>query len=65
MFQTKDEIVDGLLHSEQLSRKIPSDYPFNVVNGPVDYIGQDQFIFMFIYKDHPDSPVFFFRQIIY
>ena len=65
MFNSKDEIMDGVLMREKLSHKIRSDYPYDVVNGPIDYVGQDQFIFMFVYKDDVNSPVFFFRQMIY
>ena len=57
--------MDGVLESEILSRKIPSDYDFNIVNGPIDYTGQDQFINMYIYKDDSDAFVYYFRQIIY
>ena len=60
-----DEIVDGVLESEVLSKKIPSDYDFNIVNGPIDYIGQDQFINMYVYKDSSEVLVYYFRQIIY
>jgi hypothetical protein len=63
--ESKEQIMDGVLTHEVLTKQIKSDYDWNVCNGPVQYYGQDQFINMYIYKDSVDQEVFYFRQVIY
>jgi hypothetical protein len=59
--ESQENLVPGVLMSENLVSNIDSDYNFDCVDGPIRYKGQDSFICMYVYKDSKEQEVFYFR----
>lgn len=51
LFESLDDIIPGVLMSENLVDNIEADYNYDCVDGPIRYKGQDAFINFYCYKD--------------
>ncbi len=55
LFENKDKIYDGILEREDLLLEMKSDISFIEIHGPIKDTNQDNFIFIFGYKDSNDD----------
>ena len=61
----ESDLVEGILHSQDLQEEIRSDYPYHLIDGPINYKGRKSFIQMYLYSDSNDMDYFLYKQRIY
>ena len=61
----ESDLVEGILHSQDLQEEIRSDYPYQLIDGPIKYKGRKSFIQMYLYSDSGDMDYFLYKQRIF
>ena len=64
VFNSSDQIVKGVLTSQDNATGIRSNVPYYKIDGPRAYGGQDKYILFYTYKDQ-DFDNFHMRQLVY
>ncbi len=55
LFENKDKMYNGILEREDFLLEMKSDISFIKIHGPIQDTNQDNFIFIFGYKDSNDD----------
>ena len=61
----KQDVIEGILESQDLQAETRSDYPYLLTKGPFINKGQKSFIEMFLYSDSNDIDYFLYKQRVY